>query len=106
MLELYIVIGILILIIFSLFIMLIKLFKINEEKETKHHTRFLVMDTHNRSEKRYLTLLLLEAKGVNTGVNTTANLYKQYIEEHKLLDEVEKFSKEKVEKAKQGIKEK
>ena len=102
MLEIYIAIGILIFINISLFVMLIIFMNKYQESQTNNHRRFLVMDTHHRSEKRYLTLLLLEAKGINTGVKATAELYKKFIQENKDLEEVEKFAKEEVEKSKLG----
>ena len=102
MLEIYIAVGILIFINISLFVMLIIFINKYQESQTKHHTRFLVMDTHHRSEKRYLTLLLLEAKGVNTGVKTTAELYRKFLEENKDLDGIEKFAAGEVKKAKEG----
>ena len=81
MTELYITIGILILIILVLFVMLIAVMKTSERTLGLHVKRYLLMDTHHRSEKRYLTALLLETNGIKTGVNNMASLHSNYIDE-------------------------
>ena len=98
----YVLIGILMFVIFALFIMLMISFRERNRLEAANTRRKLIMDAHNRSEKRFLTLLLLEAKGINTGVKGTAALFNQFIKENKDLDEVEKFANEEVDKFKDG----
>ena len=102
MVALYIIIGILIMLVFALFIMLIISFRERNRVETAHARRTLVMDTHYRSEKRFLTLLLLEAKGVNTGIKSEHALYQQFLRENKDLDKVELYAQDELNKAKDG----
>jgi hypothetical protein len=91
--DLYLLVGVL---VFVLIIsicgniyMLIQMNKTN----SSWNQRMITSDRHHTAKERFLTFLLLESKGLNTGVGSSAKLYREYLSElvkDKALDDFEK----------------
>lgn len=79
--TLYIVIAILISIIIGMIIYHATTVSSYEKRIGQYIKRYMVNDVHHKSKENFLTLLLLETKGVNTGVKSRAALYRDFKEE-------------------------
>ena len=91
--TLYIVITILIFIIIGMIIYHATTVSSYEKRIGQYIKRYMVNDVHHKSKENFLTLLLLETKGINTGVKSRAGLYKDFQSEVSDNIEVAKYGK-------------
>lgn len=81
MVNLYILCGVLFLLLILLIIVIYILVKHIEETNKKWNKRYITLDSHHKSRHNFLILLMLEVKGIKTGVGTTNELYRDFLEE-------------------------
>ena len=60
----------------------------NEKRIKKYVERHLVLDAHYHAENKVLLFLLLEAKGVNVGINTTSVLVNDHFSGIKEMEKI------------------
>ena len=103
---LYIIIGLLI--VFIIFLIKYHMMMINsyEERVGKYIKRYMTNDAHLNSKINFLTLLLLETNGINTGVKSRAQLHRDFVSEVSDNLEIKKYGEELVNEKLKGKKSK
>ena len=81
MLNTYFLVAVLIVIIIALVILCFILVKNLEKTNDKWHKKYIILDSHHTAKLRFTELLLLESKGIRTGVSASSELYSNYMEE-------------------------
>jgi|LGOV01.1.fsa_nt_gb hypothetical protein len=79
--TLYIIIALLIAIVIGMSVGIVFMINLHEKRIGKYISRNMMNDTNHRAKNNFLILLLLETKGITTGVKSRAGLYRDFQEE-------------------------